>query len=244
MNKLKNEIGNQYGNLTVIERGQPHPTKKLATWRCRCECGGETTVLGVNLRSHVTRSCGCLPSGARSKNEIGKRYGRLLVIAPAPHHKSIEKRVEWLCKCDCGKETIVVGTRMRKGQTLSCGCIRKGRVTTHGLCQSPEYKTWSSMIQRCHNPKTRSFRHYGGLGISVCDRWRKSFLHFLSDMGARPKGTTLDRIDSKANYEPGNVRWATDSEQSRNRRRYASIEQFTDDEIFAELHRRKIQNKN
>jgi hypothetical protein len=85
---------------------------------------------------------------------------------------------------------------------------------------TPEYYAWAASIRRCHNPRNPYYRNYGGRGIQVCDRWRKSFANFLSDVGVRPSPElTLDRVNNDGNYEPGNVRWATRSEQNSNQRR-------------------------
>ena len=105
---------------------------------------------------------------------------------------------------------------------LSCGCyhreIFRKQITKHGLYHTPEYRVWAAMVQRCGNPKDAAYRHYGGRGITVCGRW-KTFENFMTDMGCRPgPKMSLDGVDSNGNYEPGNVRWATQKEQMRNTR--------------------------
>lgn len=159
----------------------------------------------------------------RPIDEKGKRYGRLLVQAagtPTPQGKS-----RWWCLCDCGNRSLVVGSDLRSGNTTSCGCrkeeLRAARFTTHGFRASgrthPSYPSWANMLQRCTNPNDPAYRHYGGRGITVCERWQ-SFENFLADMGERPEGLTLDRTDNEGNYEPGNCKWATRAQQSANRR--------------------------
>lgn len=125
------------------------------------------------------------------------------------------------CECGCGA-TPTIGKRFISGHNARMnggpqGGLKHGHAR-HGK-EHPLYETWHNMIQRCENPRHNSFPRYGGRGIQVCERWRKSFADFLADVGERPSGMTLDRWpNSDGNYEPGNVRWATLSEQQRNRR--------------------------
>ena len=152
----------------------------------------------------------------------GRRLGRWTVIARVG--STAGKRSAWLCRCDCGTEKVVGSNALRggpSGRSRSCGCLRAERMSrmtrTHGQTHSPTHRSWSSMVVRCTNPNVRGYDAYGGRGIRVCDRWR-SFANFLADMGERPRGTTLDRIDVNGHYEPGNVRWATRKVNCRNRR--------------------------
>lgn len=153
--------------------------------------------------------------------EAGTRFGRLVVLGPAPHRGSNRAS---LCICDCGKTTAAVNSQLVLNRTTSCGCSRIGkcgRKPTHGhhphRRPSPEWSTWKSMRERCSKPTHKSWADYGGRGIAVCDRWL-SFENFLADMGPRPPRTTLDRIDGAKGYEPSNCRWATHPQQQQNRR--------------------------
>lgn len=149
----------------------------------------------------------------------GDRFHRLTVIR---EEQTTYKR-RFLCRCDCGKETVVKLGSVTSGYTKSCGCLSKEitsrRSTTHGKSWTRIWMTWCHMRIRCENPADKDYANYGGRGISVCDRWQV-FANFYADMGDPPfKGASLDRIDNHGNYEPSNVRWATPIEQSRNQRR-------------------------
>jgi hypothetical protein len=142
------------------------------------------------------------------------RFSKLTAIRQAP-----SPRNKWLCKCDCGCETIVFANNLVRGHSTSCGCSAREAVTTHGKSASREYRSWINMKTRCELPGTPYYKFYGERGISVCERWRSSFENFLADMGPRPDGHSVDRIDVNGNYEPQNCRWATNKTQHRNTRR-------------------------
>lgn len=127
----------------------------------------------------------------------------------------------WLCNCDCGNACTVTAGNLRSKHTVSCGCYRKEHTTRkktiHSMYGSPTYRSWSSMLTRCLNSKNKKFTDYGGRGITVCESWRE-FSGFISDMGKRPEGTSLGRIDNDGNYDPKNCRWEPAIMQARNKR--------------------------
>lgn len=156
-------------------------------------------------------------------NDItGVRFGRLTVVRMLTERRN--RRAVYVCRCDCGAEKELIGTALRAGDAISCGCYDRERRRTHGQASggkhSLTYVSWSAAIQRCTNPRNPKYANYGGRGIGICDRWRNSFEAFLTDMGERPTaGHSLDRHpDQNGNYEPGNCRWATVVEQNRNTR--------------------------
>lgn len=160
---------------------------------------------------------------------IGKRFGRLKVIRYVGANKW--KQSLWECICKCGTTTVTEADSICRGSTRSCGCLTREHLTgrkspgfIHGGSSVflREGRSFRAMLERCTNPKNGSYENYGGRGIRVCERWREpnglGFIHFMEDMGRRPKDKTLDRINPEGNYEPSNCRWATGKQQVNNRR--------------------------
>ena len=171
-----------------------------------------------------------MPTGPKFKNLTGRRFGRWTVVEFAGFTAGKSHATKWRCVCTCGGRGDVVGAKLTSGWSQSCGCLKAElsaeRRTTHGWSGHPLYDVWYMMIDRCHNPENPGFYLYGARGISVCDRWRESFANFLADMGERPfPKAELDRFpDMNGNYAPGNVRWATRTQQNRNTRRNRRVE--------------------
>ena len=234
MTKFIDLTGQRFGLLTVVSRAHKDPGSTTHhLWECKCDCGNTVLVRGPSLRKGITKACGCMKGKRANKKEksnskafirkqqvverkklrdlAGKKFGRLTVI-------SKEGTRRWLCQCDCGNTTICHGASLKNGNTKSCGCFRREqRSTLNGMSHTPTYNSWRCMIYRCTNPKDAKWEYYGGRGVSVCDRWL-NYENFLSDMGERPEGKTIDRINPDGNYEPGNCRWLEKQKQNGNRR--------------------------
>lgn len=149
---------------------------------------------------------------------VGKKFNKLVVLEKTTYR--IRDKLQYLCLCDCGKETYCTKTQLKHNRKKSCGCLRSLGNVKHGNCYHPLYSTWSSMKNRCYNTNEKRYSDYGGRGIVVCDRWKESFNNFLEDMGEKPTPQhSLDRIDADGNYEPKNCRWADDFIQTQNTRK-------------------------
>lgn len=155
----------------------------------------------------------------KSNIKAGDRFGRWTVIKKVASDKY--GLPMWLCACECGTSRNVIGNHLHNGCSKSCGCLRKDLLVRHKMCETSEYITWAHMIQRCTNSKDKAYHNYGGRGITVCKEWL-NFANFYNDMGKRPKGLTLERIDNDGNYEPHNCRWDSRTAQCRNRRTHSN----------------------
>lgn len=144
---------------------------------------------------------------------IGKQFDEWTVICMA------HEKYKWICQCSCGNLGEVYSRNLKNGQSKSCGCYKIKVATKHGMYNSPEYKAWSNMKDRCYNSKHKNFHNYGNRGVIVCNEWLNSFEVFYTDMGARPSSDhSIERKHNDGNYEPGNCKWGTKTEQSRNTR--------------------------
>ena len=217
--KLVDETGNRYGKITVLERvgTKVYPSgQKKPIWSCVCDCGNIIEVPGQSLRGGQYQSCGCAKKELR-QDWTGVRQGKLTVVSRAEGKKMKSGRttIRWYCECDCGGSIILKSSALKNGSG-SCGC-EYNRREKHGHTSkkevSPTFTSWHSMMQRCFNENHQAYKLYGAEGITVCDRW-KEFKNFLEDMGERPEGTTLNRINGAKIYSPETCEWATYSVQA------------------------------
>jgi hypothetical protein len=149
---------------------------------------------------------------------VGKKYNMLTVMLDVGYSHGQQS---YLCSCDCGNKLVIAGQRIRNGQSKSCGCLARKQTSqrhkTHGLSKTPEYRAWAKIKMRCTNPNDPNFYRYGGRGVGMCDEWYNSFEQFYKDLGKRPNGMSLDRIDNNQGYSKDNCRWATPQQQAANR---------------------------
>lgn len=223
---LKDMTGMVFSDWTVLSFYDVR--NEMARWLCRCVCGAEKVVVGAQMRNGTSTNCGCkrlAASRVRTPHNFvdltGQRFGSLVVIGR--HGTADGTRATWRCRCDCGGESVVRTLDLRAGKAVTCGCSHGEQ---HGLSRTLEYQCWIGMLDRCNNPNAEGFAYYGGRGVRVCERWSGTggLARFIADMGPRKsRDYEIDRIDNNGNYEPGNCRWATRSQQCRNTRRNVMV---------------------
>jgi hypothetical protein len=224
--RVQVKAGEQFGSWTALE------DYRQDLIHCRCTCGIERLmsprVLGklalepeCRCATRVGRPPGRDPEERLTKGAYiteGQVFGQLTALETVGRSTDHAR-----CRCECGNETTPLAHNLRHGRTESCGCKSLGSQWKHGLCKHPLYSLWYGIVRRCNNPDTPEYRHYGGRGIQLCERWTglpDGLLNFAADMGARPTMQhSVDRENNDGNYEPGNCAWKTSTEQNRNRRK-------------------------
>ena len=171
----------------------------------------------------------------------GARIGRLILLERVDKKdKNGFNRICYRCQCDCGNVPIIKKSSLAHGRTYSCGCLKAERAKTnhktHGMTRTRTYRIYHAMMQRCYDKTQRAYPQYGGSGIEMCERWRGSFENFLEDMGECPSPRhSIDRIDNDKGYSPDNCRWATTSQQARNKRNTVLIKYCGEERPLADV---------
>jgi hypothetical protein len=210
-------ISERFGKWTVIN-DDTKDNKGRTLYTVKCDCGTIKTTKKDTLTSG--KSTQCLKCFCNRGNiyKIGDKIHNWTILEEGKN-KWMERH--YLCKCECGKEKIVRKRDLERNKSTRCvSCWISQKNTTHNNSTSATYRIWTAMRQRCENPRSKSYKWYGYRGIKICERWQ-NFAWFLEDMGPRPDGLTIDRIDPDGNYELSNCRWSTLEEQHGNRRNSA-----------------------
>lgn len=231
--KRKDLTGERFGHLVVISRCEEDyecmchgKIVKEPKWLCKCNCGNSKVVINHNLTNGHCTSCGCMNTN-KFKDITGKKFGKLTVLKRAEDYISPkgDKEVQWLCKCDCGKETVARGSQLRSGHTRSCGCLIAEVATKHGGRNTKLYSRWQNEKNRIFNTKHKSYKDYGGRGITMDPEWVNdfgSYKKYMESIGYNEatvtSSDTIDRYDNNKGYEPGNIRIVGTKDQANNRR--------------------------
>lgn len=245
MNHIHDLTGEKFGLLTVIGRGEDYvcPSgKRRLRWLCQCECGNTKSIQPGTLLAGKAKSCGCEQKKLAAqhmktvteklKADIeGERFGRLVAVSRTDRKRN--GSYLWICDCDCGERTEATVKELHSGNTRSCGCLKAEKISmvnyVHGKARTNKkprlYSVWVGMRQRCNDQNHKSYKDYGGRGISVCAEWNdfQKFESWAVSNGYDPDAAygecTIDRINVDGNYEPSNCRWATSAEQAVNKRK-------------------------
>lgn len=206
-------IGEKFGKWSVLSfKGRDKKSEQI--YECKCECGTVKDHRLSTLKRNITTQCKSCRMAEFNKVEclIDKTFGSWKVVGKIKN----ELRNEWYynCICSCGTKKYISGCHLKSGQTTQC---HRCRCKTHGMSYTSTFRIWSGILSRCLKDTCNAYKWYGARGIKVCERWLK-FENFFTDMGTRPVGLQIDRINNNGNYEPSNCRWVTPKVNNSNRR--------------------------
>lgn len=208
----------KFNDLTVIRLHCGGHGLRLE-YECLCDCGNTCIVPGHRLTTGHTKSCGCLKRKSRFNDLVGQKFNKLTVVE---YYGKSNKHIRWKCICDCGNLHIVLGYNLKNGAVKSCGCLGRDNLnrTIHGLANTRLFHIWQNMKARCSNPKEKSYKNYGGRGISICKSWLNDNTKFFTwaMQNGYKEYLTIERIDNNKNYTPSNCTWIPQSMQTANRR--------------------------